>query len=50
MAPVSGPVPDGMDVSRRKVPSKQVFVVVNFTQEIQHVALPHQMRPLLGDV
>lgn len=27
---------------------KQVFVTSNFTQENQHVALPHQMRALLS--
>jgi beta-galactosidase len=50
VTPVFGPVPDGVDVSRRKGPGKQVFVVINFTQESQHVALPHQMRALLEGV
>jgi hypothetical protein len=50
VAPVFGPVPDGVDVSRRRGPGKQAFVVIKFKQETQHVALPHQMRALLGDV
>jgi hypothetical protein len=27
---------------------KEAFVVINFTQETQHIALPHQMRALLS--
>jgi hypothetical protein len=50
VAPVLGPVPDGVDVSQRRGPGKQAFVVIKFKQETQHVALPHQMRALLGDV
>ncbi len=45
--PVLGPVPDGVDVSRRKGAGKQVFVVVNFTQETQHVNLPRAMQFVL---
>jgi beta-galactosidase len=43
-----GQVPDGIDVSRRVGGGKQVFVVINFKRETQHVALPHSMIELLS--
>ena len=47
-----GPVPDGIDVCRRVGAGKQVYVLVNFKREAQHVNLPHAMTELLsgGDV
>jgi beta-galactosidase len=45
--PVFGPVPDGVEVSRRIGDGKQVFVLINFTQEDKTVSLPHEMQLLL---
>lgn len=45
-----GAVPDGVDVSRGEGPGLQVFVIINFTQETQHVAPPQQMRALQSGV
>jgi hypothetical protein len=50
VTPSSGAVRDRADDSRPEGQGKQVFVVINFTQETQHVALPHQMRALLSGV
>ncbi len=49
VGPALGPVPDGVDVSRRKGGGKQVFVLVNFTQAAQHVNLPRAMQFVLGN-
>jgi hypothetical protein len=38
------------DDSRPEGQGKQVFVVIIFAQETQHVALPHQMSALLSGV
>jgi len=46
VTPSFGAVRDGVDESRPKAPGKLVFASTNFTQEIQHVALPHRMRAL----
>jgi beta-galactosidase len=43
-----GPVPDGIDVCRRVGAGKQIYILVNFKQETQHVTLPHAMAKLLG--
>jgi beta-galactosidase len=43
-----GQVPDGIDVCRRVGAGKQVYVLVNFKRETQHVTLPHAMTELLG--
>jgi beta-galactosidase len=48
VTPVLGPVPDGVDVSRRQAKGKDVFVLVNFKQEDQQVTLPHSMSLLLS--
>ena len=45
--PAFGPVPDGVEVCRRTAPGKRIFIVVNHTREVQHVALPQRMTPLL---
>jgi beta-galactosidase len=44
---VFGPVPDGVEVSRRVGGGKQVFVLINYAQENREVALPHTMNLLL---
>jgi len=38
----------GLGFSRRKGPGKQGFVVINFAQETQYVALTHERRALPG--
>jgi len=48
VTPTFGPVPDGVDVSRREGAGKQVFVLVNFKRETQRVMLPHAMEVALG--
>jgi beta-galactosidase len=45
---VLGPLPDGVEVSRRSGKGKEVFVLVNFRQEVQQVTLPHAMDLLLS--
>lgn len=51
VTPSSGAVRDRADDSMPEGEGKQVFVVIIFfTQETQHVALPHQMRALLSGV
>jgi len=47
VTPVFGQVPDGVEVSRRVGPGKQVFVLINYSQESRHVALPHVMNLVL---
>jgi beta-galactosidase len=47
VTPVFGPVPEGVEVSRRVAPDKQVFVFVNYAPENRHVALPHPMKLVL---
>jgi len=49
ITPVFGTVPDGVEVSRRVGPDKQVFVFVNYAQENRTVKLPRTMKlPLDG--
>jgi beta-galactosidase len=36
-------VPDGVEVSRRVGPGKEVFVLINYSQENRRVKLPHSM-------
>jgi len=47
IAPVFGPVPDGIEVSRRDGPYSSVFLLINFSPETETVTLPHTMRSLL---
>jgi beta-galactosidase len=47
VTPVFGPVPDGVEVSRRIGGGKQVFVFINYSQEDRRVALPHSMNLVL---
>jgi beta-galactosidase len=44
---IFGPMPDGVEVSRRMSPDKEVFVVINFSAETKHIVLPHSMKLLL---
>ena len=48
VTPVFGPVPDGVEVSRRVGPGKQVFVLINYSQDTRRVNLPHAMNLVLG--
>jgi beta-galactosidase len=43
-----GAVPEGVDVSVRGNAKQRIFVLINFGQAAQHVALPHPMKVLLG--
>ena len=49
VVPVFGPVPDGVEVSRRVGPGKQVFVLINYAAESRRVDLPRPMRVVLGN-
>ena len=48
VTPVFGPVPEGVEVSRRVGPGKQVFVLINYSQDTRRVNLPHAMNLVLG--
>jgi len=48
VTPALGPLPDGVEVSRRSGNGKNVFVLVNFKEEEQQVTLPHAMNLLLS--
>jgi beta-galactosidase len=47
VTPVFGPVPEGIEVSRRVGPGSNVFVLINFRKEVQTVNLPRPMKSLL---
>jgi len=47
VTPVFGSLPEGVEVSRRTGGGKQVFILINYTQENRRVALPHPMKALL---
>ena len=47
VTPVFGPVPEGVEVSRRTGGGTQVFILINYAQENRRVTLPHPMRLLL---
>lgn len=49
VTPVLGPVPDGVEVCRRSGAGKQVFILVNHTQDRRRVTLPRPMKLLLED-
>jgi beta-galactosidase len=49
LEPALGPVPEGVEVSRRVGAGKEVFVLVNHTKTPQHVTLPRPMRRVLHD-
>lgn len=46
--PIFGPVPDGVEVSRRMGDGKQVFILINFANETRHVTVPGPMKALLS--
>ena len=46
--PAFGPVPDGVEVSRRSGAGKDVFILLNASQEPKEVTLPHSMKLLLA--
>ncbi len=46
---VFGPVPEGVEVCRRIGGGKQVFIIINHTQGMRHIALPRRMKLLLED-
>ena len=48
VTPVFGPVPEGVEVSRRTGDGHDVFVVINFAQEARTVSLPRTMKLLLA--
>ncbi|MBZ5664778.1 MAG: hypothetical protein LAO30_09265 [Acidobacteriia bacterium] len=48
VTPVFEPVPEGVKVSRRVGPGKQVFVLINYSQHTRGVNLPHAMNLVLG--
>jgi len=43
---VFGPVPDGVEVSRRVYDGKSIFVLINFSATDQQVTLPRAMKSL----
>jgi len=47
--PALGPVPNGVEVSRRAGEGKEVFILVNSTVTPQTIVLPRPMRELLKD-
>jgi beta-galactosidase len=46
--PIFGPVPEGVEVSRRRGDGKDVFILINSSHEARNVVLPHRMKLLLG--
>jgi hypothetical protein len=49
VTPALGPVPDGVEVCRREGPGKQVFVLINFADETQHITLPRSLQGVLAN-
>jgi beta-galactosidase len=49
ITPVFGPVPDGVEVTRRIGGGKQVFILINYAQENRSVTLPYSMKALLAN-
>ena len=47
VTPAFGPVPDGIEVSRRVRPHTTVFVLINFGSDKQTIPLPHPMQTVL---
>jgi beta-galactosidase len=48
VSPIFGLVPDGVEVSRRRGAGKDVFILINTTQESRSVSLPRRMKLLLA--
>ncbi len=49
VAPIFGPVPEGVEVSRRIGGGKEVFILVNYASDHREVALPRSMKALLAN-
>jgi beta-galactosidase len=47
VTPALGPVPDGIEVSRRVGPRGAVYVLINFGSEKKSVELPRSMQSLM---
>jgi beta-galactosidase len=47
VTPAFGPVPDGVEVSRRIGPNGAVYVLINWRAEKRSVTLPHSMKSML---
>jgi beta-galactosidase len=50
VTPIFGPVPEGVEVSRRLGQGKQVFVIINYATENREIALPHAMKLLFDGI
>jgi beta-galactosidase len=48
VTPALGPVPDGVEVCPRSGGGKRLYVLVDFSPESRHVALPRPMKQLLA--
>jgi beta-galactosidase len=48
VTPVFGPVPDGVEASRRSGDGRDVFILINFAKEPRTVSLPRPMKMLLA--
>lgn len=46
--PALGAVPDGVEVSRRSSPAKEIFILVNHTTEQKTITLPQPMTKVLS--
>jgi len=46
--PIFGPVPEAVEVSRRRGAGKDVYILINSSQETRNVALPRSMKLLLA--
>jgi beta-galactosidase len=46
--PVFGPVPEAVEVSRRRGAGKDVYILINSSQEARNVALPRSMKLMLA--
>jgi beta-galactosidase len=46
--PIFGPVPEGVEVSRRRGAGKDVYILINSSKEARNVALPRSMKLLLA--
>lgn len=49
VAAIFGPVPEGVEVSRRIGGGREVFILVNYASEQRQVALPRPMKALLAN-
>jgi hypothetical protein len=47
--PIFGPVPEAVKVSRRRGAGKDVYILINSSQEARNVTLPRSMKLLVAD-